>query len=408
MSQLLGEDLDDAGRDREDVTSGTRDRWLAGAVIACAAGAMIVSLVLSAGSGEAGAPGCGPGSGCAEVLQSRWSRVFGLKTAMLAFFTHVLLVAATWPVAGLAGWQLRTRPLVRQTLAAAVIGAAAWFTWLQAVELEAFCKWCTTAHALGVAAAVLTFVRDGRLKRLQWPAPVIGLLGAAALAVVQVQNPPAATIREAEPPTAEAGFRGDGTGAQPEATGLSLLDGLVPIELATTPAVGPADAPERVAAMLDYACPHCRGAHGLLRERGVRVLVLPVPLNAACNPAFNPGQMPARFDDSCTLAELGLAVFLAGGEAAYARYDEAMFAGDAAPDAAAAEALTAEIAPGLHPEHRERARAAVAANVEAWMRLGEAGIAERVPVLIDTASGRTAVGRLYGQEDLDTLLEPSE
>ena len=45
-------------------------------------------------------------------------------------------------------------------------------------------------------------------------------------------------------------------------------------------------------------------------------------------------------------------------------------------------------------EHREAAEAVVTENVAAWIRLGEAGIADRIPVMIDPASGRTAVGRL--------------
>ena len=369
---------------------------------------MAVSLVLTYGTGEAGgvAPGCGPGSGCAEVLASRWSRVLGVKSAMLAFFTYALLVAATWPVGGLAGWQLRARPAVRQALAAAIVGAAAWFMYLQAVELGAFCKWCTTAHALGTAAAVLTFVRDARAGRLSAAGVAVGLAGAVALAAVQVMNPPAATIREAP---AEEVRPVDAPAGEPTETAapLSLLSGLVMVDPASTPTLGAADAAERVAVMVDYACPHCRVAHKLLIDRGVRLLVLPVPLNAACNPQINEGGMPARFDDSCTLAELGVAVFLSGGEAAYARYDEAVFAGDRAPDAAGAEALAAEAAPAMTDADRAAAKAAVAENVAAWARLGEAGIADRLPVLVDAGSGRTAVGRLYGAEDLDTLFGTS-
>ena len=172
-------------------------------------------------------------------------------------------------------------------------------------------------------AAIGTFVRDGRLRRLVWPAPVLGLLGAAALAGVQLANPPAATIRDGDAAVVARAAPAAEAAASPA---VELLGGLVPVDLATTPAVGPADASERVAVMLDYACPHCRVAHGLLLDRGVRLLLLPVPLNAACNDAFQTGGMPARFDDSCAVAEAGVATFLAGGEAAYATFDAAVFA----------------------------------------------------------------------------------
>ncbi|BAM02249.1 vitamin K epoxide reductase family protein [Phycisphaera mikurensis] len=417
--ELLGQDPDEAGRDHADSTAAGRDRWLAFAVIGCSAGALAVALVLTSGTGEAGAvaPGCGPGSGCAEVLGSRWSRVLGLKTAMLAFFTHVLLIAATLPVAGLAGWQLRARPLVRQAAAAAVLGAAAWFLYLQAFEIGAFCRWCTAAHALGGLAAAGTFLRDAR--RIEAGGVLLGLAAAGALAAIQVMNPPAATIREAgasgAPAAADSAANtaagGAASAAAPAdakdptdpAAPLRLLGGRLEVDPAVVPAIGPADATERAVVLVDYACPHCRVAHGLLLARGVRVFVLPVPLNAACNPGINRGAMPARFDDSCTLAELGVAVFLSGGEAAYARYDAAAFGGDAPPSADEAEALAAELAPAMTDADRGAARAAVSENVSAWLALGAAGIADRVPVLVDPASGRTAVGRLYGADDLDAL-----
>lgn len=414
MVEMLQDDPADAGRDHADRTAPGRDRWLAFGVIGCALAAMGVSLVLANGGGGGGgaAPGCGPGSGCAEVLGSRWSQVLGLKAAMLAFFTHALLIGATWPVSGLAGWQLTTRPLVRQALAAAVLGAAGWFVYLQATEIGAFCRWCMAAHALGAAAAVGTFARDARLGKLTPPAALIGLAGAATLAVAQVLDAPAATIVRGSseaPPAALSPAEGPAAEAPPAGTpdpaaAFTLLGGLVTVDPATTPAVGPADATERVVVLMDYACPHCRLAHGLLLGRGVRLLVLPVPLHAGCNPAFNPGQSSPRFADSCVLAELGVAVFLAGGDAAYAPYDALMFGGEEAPDAAEAEAAALLAAPGMTPAHREAARAVVAENVAAWIRLGEAGVAGRVPVMIHPATGNTAVGRLYGPEDVDALL----
>lgn len=441
MSQLLGEDPDDGGRHHTDAMTAGTDRRLAFATVAAAAGAMGLSLVLAAGSGEVGgvAPGCGPGSGCDEVLRSPWSQVLGLRTAMVAVFTYALLIGATWPVSGLADWQLRSRPLVRQTLAAAVVGAVVWFVYLQFFEIGAVCMWCMSAHAAGLVVAGLTFWRDRRAGRIQPASVVLGLLGAVALAAAQLLNPPGATITQGpdeavaaaallaseRSTSAAAGTQNQsenqsekpygnqsenqaepGPSAAAASATRSLLRGLVTIDPASTPALGPADAAERVAVMLDYACPHCRGAHALLLERGVRVLVLPVPLHSDCNPSINPGGMPARFDDSCALAELGVAVFLAGGEAAYAAFDAAMFESPTPPSAPEAETLAARLAPGLDPSHRSRAAAVVAGNVAAWLRLGEAGVADRLPVLIDTASDRLAVGRLYGAEDLDTLLQP--
>ena len=78
--------------------------------------------------------------------------------------------------------------------------------------------------------------------------------------------------------------------------------------------------------------PALRKAHRLLLDRGVRLLLLPVPLNADCNPAFQPGQTsPTASPTAARSPRLGVAVFLAGGEAAYARYDGAVFASEGCP-----------------------------------------------------------------------------
>ena len=81
--------------------------------------------------------GCGPSSGCEEVLTSRWSRWFGVPVSALAVATYLAIT-------GVAIGLTRARsPSRRPLLAAALLalglaagGAAGWFTYLQFVAAE--------------------------------------------------------------------------------------------------------------------------------------------------------------------------------------------------------------------------------------------------------------------------------
>ena len=98
---------------------------------------------------------------------------------------------------------------------------------------------------------------------------------------------------------------------------LELLDGQLKLTLDREPMLGSQSAKHVVAMMFDYACLHCRHTHNLLvalrnEQYGQKLSIvgLPVPLNRKCN-LHEPSEMPKRFDHSCELARIVLAVFLA-------------------------------------------------------------------------------------------------
>jgi hypothetical protein len=95
--------------------------------------------------------------------------------------------------------------------------------------------------------------------------------------------------------------------------------------------VGSPDAPYIVALLFDYQCPHCQALHAMLDEaigryNGKLAFVLcPAPLNNQCNPFI--ARETEEFKDSCELAKVGLAVWLARREA-FAAFDSWMFSAD--------------------------------------------------------------------------------
>jgi hypothetical protein len=197
--------------------------------------------------------------------------------------------------------------------AAAVAGAAVWFTFLQIVVLRAICPWCMAAHgiglalALGVAAAAP--VGSGRLSlRAVAAATVVGTAAAGTLVGVQVMWP--AATHEIRFGTGRDFDEGSGRQRQ-----MSFFGGLVRVRPHELPMLGSADAPFVVAYVYDYTCVHCRTAHGQIRTAmqayGDRlgVLLLCAPNDAACNPALL-NTSPAH-EGACELARLSAAVWVA-------------------------------------------------------------------------------------------------
>src|ERR1017187_1288891 len=102
------------------------------------------------------AAGCGPASGCNAVLQSRWAYWLDLPVSVPAVLVYLALLGATVLL------QQRPSPDDQRGSWAAIIvlsvivaGAAFWFVSLQVFVIQAFCKYCLTAHVCGFAAALI-------------------------------------------------------------------------------------------------------------------------------------------------------------------------------------------------------------------------------------------------------------
>lgn len=142
--------------------------------------------------------GCGPNSGCARVLTTRWAYWFGLPVSALAVLMYITLFAATVALKRTHDPALRRR--IWQglfALALAILGAAGWFIGLMVFVIQGFCPFCLVAHGSGIAVALLILLNAPirpvpelpwqREKHLYLPPPLakkMALVGAVAFAVL--------------------------------------------------------------------------------------------------------------------------------------------------------------------------------------------------------------------------------
>ncbi|HEY4328681.1 MAG TPA: thioredoxin domain-containing protein, partial [Phycisphaerae bacterium] len=112
---------------------------------------------------------------------------------------------------------------------------------------------------------------------------------------------------------------------------------LPPLDPYAVPLVGSPDAPYLITLLFDYKCPHCQKLHAMLDEtirryHGKLAFALcPAPLNTQCNP-YVPQDLD-EFKDSCELAKVSLAVWLAKRDA-FPAFDQWMFSPES-PDPSA-------------------------------------------------------------------------
>jgi uncharacterized membrane protein len=284
-------------------------------------------------------PGCGPESGCDEVLSSRWARIFGVPVALGA-----LLVCGTlgWAAGGVrsgtgAAVQRRVRAVAWFT-AVLTLSAAAWFVALQVFVVGAVCSYCMSIHACGSAAALLVLLKTSLIQpRGRTSAPqaaalvtrpvaaglvITALFAVALLGLGQALHQPPAVVSRALPEWIELGSGAAGGGVpdqgRSEATAartLRLHGGAFEFKLDEVPYLGAAEAPHVVLNLFDYTCQHCRVLHGFLEEarrtfsNELGIVSLPAPLDPGCN-ALVPRPLPDH-TNACAYARIGLAVWRA-------------------------------------------------------------------------------------------------
>jgi uncharacterized membrane protein len=276
--------------------------------------------------------GCGSGSSCDEVLSGRWSSVGGvLPVSGLAAGTYLAMLVASLfigPKTDAPVRRLAWRAMV--VLVGAAAGSAVWFTILQKWVVGAFCPYCMAAHIIGVLLAALVLWRApgqfgddstevalknaapnaATTRRVSGALPAISLVSvglalAGILAACQIGFPPPTVSRGGE-----------------------SQNNLTAIDPHATPLVGSPDAPYVVTLLFDYKCSHCQQLHFMLdeaiRRHGGKLAfaLCPTPLNTKCNP-YVPRDVE-EFKDSCELARVALAVWLARREA-FPAFDRWMF-----------------------------------------------------------------------------------
>lgn len=250
-------------------------------------------------------PGCGRGSGCEKVLTSSWSKIFGLPTALPAALIYADMLFIVLLLRGRRSpGMFRLLWLVLVIEACLILSAAAYFSFVQYAVIGAFCKYCMATHGVGVVLSLLILFNApvGRRKLLPEdpPDPLMiapPVAAVAALLSFMLIGGVAALQFATRPPTFRVHFMGDA----------------VAFDMYKVPHIGNVEAPNKMVMLFDYACPHCQAVHGMLD--GVHghfgdqlaIVLLPHPLNSKCNPTIE--HTEPRFDQSCELARIGLAVW---------------------------------------------------------------------------------------------------
>jgi uncharacterized membrane protein len=320
--------------------AGARVLWVIRVLSICAAGVAgylaVTSFLLK------GLPlGCGAGSGCDEVLQSKWSALFGIPVGSFALAAYLAVLVATFFV---------RKGTVLFGLAVAISASALWFIVLQVFVVKAYCIWCLTDHALGLAMSVTAFVYVDSLASADSSASirsgragaVVGLGLTSVLIVMQVIWGASASELARLPETGNFD-----TGPGPERR-IGVLNGKLQIDVHDVPVLGSPDAKTLVVIMYDYCCPHCRRTHGYLLEGLDRypgqfgLVLLPLPLNEDCNRVVLLGETDRRFKDACELARLALAVWRAD-PSAFPTYDAWLYEPETPRTAGEARAKAEEL-----------------------------------------------------------------
>jgi len=363
-----------------------------------------------------GPAGCGAGSGCSQVLASKWSRWLAMPVSGLAVAVYLVMLAALAAARSSSAALVRIGWIALVIGATAIAGAAVWFVVVQLLVIKAVCPYCMADHACGAALAVLVFCtapyRRSKEPKRQPPVTAVpvggsialGLIGVAAMIAVQWRSE--AAVHRVDLPTDQ-----DYDQIVDGARHVSMLGGELKLALADEPLIGSAQAKHVIAMMFDYACPHCRHTHhvinALKRDRyrdDLTIIALPVPLNRKCNPRA-PEELAKRFDESCQLAKIALAVFLAN-PSEFEAFDAWMFDPPMPRTAAAAQAQARQRVGGDSLERAladPRIAGTIERNVTAYGRIEE----RRVPVVMAPQS-KPIIGRIEEAQAIIDLVEDKQ
>ena len=328
------------------------------------------------------AAGCGPESGCNAVLQSRWAYWLDLPVSVPAVLVYLALLGTTVLL------QKRPSPDDQRGSWAAIIilsvilaGSAFWFVGLQVFVIQAFCKYCLTAHACGFAAALLCLMnipyavdpdtpmwatgsgKRGVPRQAIFSLILIGLAGVSVLAggqllfqkqrnVVKDLKKTVVSANTNQSALMAHGLPAEIVPASPNARliaprTLSLYTNQFLIKFDDVPMLGSPDAPHVIVCLLDYTCIHCRALHPILVKMSQQfsnqlgIVCLPVALSPECNP-FIPRMNAHATTNSCGYARLGLAVWRAKPEAHH-QFDDWLFAAVKPPPLNEAEDYAAQL-----------------------------------------------------------------
>ncbi len=259
--------------------------------------------------------GCGAGSGCANVLGSKWSMVWAVIP--VSVFSCLLYLALIVTLCRRGHWVAWLRSL----LAWVLLVAALWFIALQFFVVRTLCPYCMVIHGLGITIGfmVLWSRAEKEEARAGWITTLLpAILLVSALALIQHFGPSPETHRLADssekkperPDRGKADAHAMGDGRE-----IWFLDKTKSFRVEYLPRIGGVDADHVLVKYFDYTCEACMSMHEYLDKLMLKypgklaVIVLPVPLERECNP-----HLPLGIKDhpnACRLASLSLQVWQA-------------------------------------------------------------------------------------------------
>lgn len=122
--------------------------------------------------------GCAAGSGCDLVLNSRWSRLFGLPISFWGFLAYGSAAGVAWIGRADRHWKLAW------TISLFGVLYSLYLTAMAFTELQATCPYCLASLALMVAMlAIVIYQRPQNLPRFSW-SPWLLKTGAGAAVLV--------------------------------------------------------------------------------------------------------------------------------------------------------------------------------------------------------------------------------
>jgi uncharacterized membrane protein len=255
--------------------------------------------------------GCGGSGGCENVLGSKWSQWFGIPVSAFSTLLYAGLIAVTF----------KSSKYVLKAIAVVLLAAALWFIGLQIFVIKSFCPWCCATHLVGIAAAlaILKAISITKVEYSRGPATLVGLVLFSALVLGQIFGPEPESHRidednsfvgvTPEPETSAPAL------SPAESRVISFQNGSKSYRVDDFPLLGPPMATHILVKYFDYTCASCLDVEGDLEKlmekhpKDVAVLVLPTPINRACNPYLTNNM--SDHQHACELARLGLAAWKA-------------------------------------------------------------------------------------------------
>ena len=186
---------------------------------------------------------------------------------------------------------------------------------------------------------------------------------------------------------------------------VGINGGTIKLDVAQWPLSGSVDAKHVFVEMLDYNCPNCRKTHKAVSgakqilNGDVSVMVLPIPLNTACNRAVTTTH--EKFVESCDIAKLAIAVWRVD-QVKFREFHEAMFADEQPPTYAQATVIAKSIVDSAKLED-ELASGIPGKFVSSMVQLYEKSGKGTVPKLM--FPGTSIVGEFTSAEALADVIK---